>query len=992
MLALLLAAALPQGPDFTTEVRPILADRCFACHGPDADARRAGLRLDIAEASQKVLESGRRAIVPGHPEDSELVRRIRSVDPDRVMPPPEEHKQLDERERQVLERWIAEGAQYRPHWAFVAPVRPPVPDNGAAHPIDAFVRARLAAADLEPSPEADRATLCRRVSLDLIGLPPTPEELEAFVNDEREDAYERLVERLLASPRYGERQARRWLDLARYADTNGYEKDRPRSMWPYRDAVIRALNDDVPFDRFTIAQLAGDMLPDASIDDIIASGFHRNTMRNEEGGIDPLEFRYLAMVDRVATTGTTWLGLTVGCAQCHTHKFDPITHREYFALMGLLDNCDEPEWTIPSDELLAQRAKLSTQIESAWRDLPSNWPAADQEGNPTTPLAERFEAWEQTESAHAVAWTVARPTAWTSTLPHFRVLDDGSIFASGDATKSEVYTLELPAGDRSVRAIRLEVLPDANLPAHGPGLCDYEGPKGDFFLSEFEVEAAGARIPIAAATDSFAGSPFASQKRAGAANAIDGEMSSGWSTNGEQGRPHAAVFQLAEAVPGSVPITVTMRFERHYACGLGRFRLAVTDADSATARGHTAPVEDALAKSAEARDDADRLLVERRFLESAPELADHVQHIRRMENQLRGGTTTLVMRERPADNRRVTHRHHRGEFSQPREVVEPGVPEVLPPLPDDQAADRLALAQWLVTDDHPLTARVTVNRHWASFFGRGIVETVDDFGLQGALPSHPALLDWLAKTFVEDLGWSQKALHRLIVTSATYRQQSSTSARLEAVDPDNVLLARGPRVRLEAEQIRDSMLRAASLLSDKMFGPGVRPPQPAGVTEIAFGSPRWNASQGEDRYRRSVYTFQKRTAPFAMLQTFDGPSGENCTARRDRSNSPLQALTLLNDPMFIEIAQALGRQLRASSTDDQTRIQELGLRVLSRRFEPDEVEDLTAYLAKQRTRLATGSLDATTLAGSDDEHAVENAAWTLVTRVVMNLDEAIVKR
>ncbi|MEY2982678.1 MAG: hypothetical protein RL562_2905 [Planctomycetota bacterium] len=992
MLALLLAAFLPQGPDFTTEVRPILADRCFACHGPDAEARRAGLRLDVAEAASATLESGRRAIVPGRPQDSELVRRIRSSDPDRVMPPPGEHDALSEAERRILEGWIEAGAEYHPHWAFVAPQRPPVPGGDALHPVDAFVRARLAAEGLSPSPAADRATLCRRVHLDLIGLPPTPEELESFVADDREDAYERLVDRLLADPRYGERQARRWLDLARYADTNGYEKDRPRSMWPYRDAVIRALNDDVPFDAFTIAQLAGDMLPDASIDDIIASGFHRNTMRNEEGGIDPLEFRYLAMVDRVATTGTTWLGLTVGCAQCHTHKFDPITHREYFGLMGLLDNCDEPEWTIPTENLLAQRAHLTAQIESAWRELPAKWPATDKDGNATTPMAERFDAWEAAESARAVAWTIPRPSDWTTTLPHFRVLDDGSIFASGDATKSDVYTLELPAGTQPVHAIRLEVLPDENLPAHGPGLCDYEGPKGDFFLSEFEVHANGARIPIAAATDSFAGSPFASQKRAGAANAIDGEMSSGWSTNGEQGRPHAAVFKLAEAIPTGVPLTVTMRFERHYACSLGRFRLAVTDSDAAEARGHTALVEEALTKPADAREDAAKLLVERRFLESAPELADHIQHIRRLENQLRGGTTTLVMRERPADNRRVTRRHHRGEYAQPREVVAPGVPEVLPALPEGQPADRMALARWLVSGEHPLTARVTVNRHWASFFGRGIVETLDDFGLQGALPSHPELLDWLAKTFVEDLGWSQKALHRLIVTSATYRQDSSAGASLEARDPDNVLLARGPRVRLEAEQIRDAMLRAASLLSEKMFGPGVRPPQPDGVTEIAFGSPRWNASQGEDRYRRSVYTFQKRTAPFAMLQTFDGPSGENCTAKRDRSNSPLQALTLLNDPMFIEIAQALGRRLGASSTDDQTRIQELGLRVLSRRFEPDEVEDLTAYLAKQRTRLATGSLDAATLAGSDDEHAVENAAWTLLARVVMNLDEAIVKR
>ncbi|MDA0375617.1 MAG: DUF1549 domain-containing protein, partial [Planctomycetota bacterium] len=453
-LAVPIVLALPQQaqePDFTREVRPILADRCFACHGPDADARKAGLRLDEREGATGVLASGRRAIVPGQPADSELLARISSDDPETVMPPPGEHAKLSEHERLVLERWIAAGAEYRPHWSFVAPLRPPVPGNGETHPIDAFVRARLDAEGLAPSPEADRETLCRRVHLDLIGLPPTPDELRAFVEDTGDDAYERLVDRLLASPRYGERQARRWLDLARYADTNGYEKDRPRSMWPYRDAVIRALNEDVPFDEFTVRQLAGDMLPEPTIDDVIATGFHRNTMRNEEGGIDPLEFRYLAMVDRVATTGATWLGLTVGCAQCHTHKFDPITHREYFALMGLLDNCDEPEWTIPDDAQLQKQARIEAQIEAAWAGLPSEWPASDKDGNAVPPVAERFAAWEREESARAVHWRIVEPQAWKTTLPHLRQRDDGSIFASGDATKSDVYTLELPAAQRPVR-------------------------------------------------------------------------------------------------------------------------------------------------------------------------------------------------------------------------------------------------------------------------------------------------------------------------------------------------------------------------------------------------------------------------------------------------------------------------------------------------------------------------------------------------------------
>jgi hypothetical protein len=1026
LLLVIAAAALPAaataaGPDFNRDIRPILSNRCFKCHGPDEANQEAGLRLDHREAAIQELDSGERAIVPGHADASELVARIMSDDPDLVMPPPHTKVSLSADEKRMLAAWVEAGAEYAPHWAFLPPVKPEPPavrDEGRVkNPIDRFVLARLEAEGLAAAQPADSATLCRRVHLDLVGLPPSPDELAAFLADESPDAYEQLVDRLLASPRYGERWARKWLDLARYADTNGYEKDRPRTIWPYRDWVIRSLNDDLPFDQFTIRQIAGDMLPEPGVDDLVATGFHRNTMLNEEGGIDPLEFRYLAIVDRVGTTGTTWLGLTTACAQCHTHKYDPLTHTDYFSLFALLNNADEPEWIIPSEERSQRLATTMAKVESLWKELPGHWPApgpaanqlagssepggeAADAGRRAVSLAERFDAWSRAESARAVNWQVVRPDALESSMPHLVVLDDGSVLASGDQTKSDVYTISLPRVGKPVKAIRLEVLPHESLPDWGPGLCAYEGPRGDFFLSEFEVRVPpkAARIEVAKASESFGGTAAHGKGVSGAAAATDGVMSSGWSTTGRQGRAEAAVFELAQPIAAGDPIMVTLRFERHFACPLGRFRLSVTDTAGAEARGHSAEVEAALTKAPQSRSSEEREALLRRFLSTAPEVSDRVKEIERLEATLRGGLSTLVMQERPKDNPRPTHRHHRGEFTQPEEKVSPAVPAFLPQLPADAPADRLALAKWLVSPTNPLTARVTVNRQWQAFFGRGIVATVEDFGYQGDLPSHPELLDWLAVSFREPtesggLGWSLKQLHRLIVTSNTYRQDSTVTPPLAARDPQNLLLARGPRVRLEAEVIRDSMLKAAGLLSPKMDGPGVRPPQPEGVTEVAYGAPTWQPSQGEDRHRRGIYTFQKRTAPFAFTTTFDGPSGEACIARREVSNSPLQALTLLNDPMFVEIAQALGRLAATAGPDDAARFDLLARRLFSRSLEADEAALFADYLAEQRRRLAAGELDAAALAGGEpDADIQERAAWTLVARAAMNLDETIVKR
>lgn len=1160
-------------PDFNREVRPILAQHCFKCHGPDAGQRKAGLRLDSKRGATGALPSGNRAIVPGDPLKSVFWRRVASTGAD-CMPPAYANKPLSAPQKATLRRWIAAGAEYRPHWAFVAPQQtaPPRVRQTAwtRNPIDAFVLARLEKEGLHPAPEADRYTLARRLSLDLIGLPPTREEADAFVRDPTPDAYEKLVDRLLASPHYGERWARRWLDLARYADTNGYEKDRPRSIWPYRDWVINALNRDMPFDQFTIAQLAGDLLPNAGLEDRIATGFHRNTMLNEEGGIDPLEFRFYAMTDRVATTGTVWLGLTTGCAQCHTHKFDPITQREYYGMMAFLNNTEERTLDVPSDDAAAKRRAMEAQIaakEAALADrfpaesgmrwtpvapqsvttasgaaaetlsdgsvrisginperdtytvslrsslaeiaavrlealpdpslggggpgrtphgnfvltgfsasisvTPSDTPAptvtahftraeADyaQEGFPAqnalrnspgmgwaiqgpgswnvarsavftlehpirlsagsrwtfrldhaygghhtlgrfrlslgtaaadgqprevrrrAHLERRFGEWLRAQEARAVQWEILKPTQAKSNLPLLTVLEDSSLFVSGDQTKRDVYDLDFSRIGPPITAVRLEALPDDRLPKHGPGRVFYEGPAGDFFLSEITLTAGGVKAPFASAAQSGGSAAQA---------AIDGDPQTGWTIQGRQGLATSAVFRLAQPLDART-FSVQLLFERYFAAGLGRFRIAVTSDLRPAEADLPADVEEILRLPAAQRPAAANERLMRAFLASAPELEPERQAIDALRKQLPEYTSTLVFSERPPENPRPTFVHRRGEFLQPEERVEPDVFAVLPPLPANAPRNRLSFARWLVAPQNPLAARVLVNRQWAAFFGKGIVRTLEDFGYQGELPTHPQLLDWLAVEFVRQ-GWSLKKLHRLIVTSAAYRQASRVTPLLQQKDPENRLLARGPRVRLEAELLRDSALMASGLLSPRIGGPSVFPPQPPGVTsEGTYGPLAWNVSPGEDRYRRGLYTFSKRTAPYAMFTTFDAPSGEVCLARRESSNTPLQALALLNDRVFVEAAQALGAQTAAHAGSDTERLTLLFRRCLTRPPTTGETEQLTRFCADQKARFERKELDPVAVAGEGAGDAAARAAWTAVARALLNLDEAIVKR
>ncbi len=997
LLACVLATVMLPAQDlsYSRDIRPILSKNCFKCHGPDAKRRKAKLRLDRPSAVQR----------------EHMVEHITSADPKAIMPPPKSGKKLSPAEIKLLTRWVEQGSKYEQHWSFVPPRRPSLPpaENRELHPIDRFVHSTLQTAGMTPSDPADRLTLIRRVSLDLIGLPPTPGEADAFVADHSPDAYEKIVERLLASPRYGERWARRWLDLARYADTNGYEKDRERSIWPYRDWVIKALNADMPYDQFAIEQVAGDMLPNATSSQLIATGFHRNTMLNEEGGIDPLEYRYYAVNDRVQTTGTVFLGLTLSCAQCHTHKYDPITHSEYFGLLAFLNNSDEPTYRLPD---AAKDAKAELRRESAIRKqkgLAALWPVDAKQS-----LGERFDGWLSETRASVVAWQALQANEATSNLPSISLEADGVVFCSGDTSKHDTYRLTYTAGTTPITALRLEALPDVRLPDGGPGMTYYEGTIGDFFLREFKLTAAGKAVAIASATESYSKNRYGNQA-VSAALAADGDLQTGWSVHGRIGERHVAVFVLAEPLAAGTTFELEMHFGRHFGSSLGKFCLSATgDARGGKAMAFGPEIEGLLRRADDSLAAEDRDRLRETFLLGAPEVAAHAKKIEKLR-RLPAYTTTLVFDERAPGHMRPTHRHHRGEFLQPKELVLPGVPEVLHAWSEGRSKDRLGFARWLVSSDNPLVARVAVNRHWAAFFGTGLVRTLDDFGAQGEIPSHPELLDWLSTEFVEG-GWSLKSLHRLIVTSATYKQSSLVSADARQRDPENRWLGRAPRFRLEAEILRDAALFSAGVLSSKMFGPPVRPPQPSGITEFAYGNPKWKASKGEGRRRRSLYTFAKRTTPYALFQTFDAPSGEACKARRDKSNTALQALSLINDPQLLEIAQAMGETVDRYALEHGDNLNVTLVhafrRVLTRHPSAEELVVLTAFVQRQQTRFAADSASARAVAGIaakvesgevepgkaelrmedlSEARIVSRATWTSLCRALFGLDETITR-
>jgi mono/diheme cytochrome c family protein len=1009
-------AAHPQGEGFGTfvdDIRPILAARCYQCHGPEL--QQNDLRMDSLAALLKGSANGA-VVIPGDSEKSPLVRRIMALDRPQM---PYGGPPLSAQQITLIRKWIDAGARGpdsaeplaagKPvkHWAYVKPVRPEVPKVKDAawcrNPIDNFVLARLEKEGLKPSPEASKEMLIRRVSLALIGLPPTLEEVDAFLADHSPNAYEKVVDRLLASPRYGERWAAPWLDLARYADTNGYEKDMRRTMWKYRDWVINALNQDMSFRDFTIQQIAGDMLPDPDTEELIASGFNRNTMTNMEGGVDPEEYYWYTQVDRVNTTATVWLGSTLGCAECHNHKFDPFTQKDYYRFLAFFagekyndDNsyegpyAREPVIELPTPEQAAKSKQLRAQIADLQTVLDT----------PTPALAAAQAQWEQGIKTAEAKWTVLQPSHYVSLGgASLKLLPDGSILAGGKNPDADSYELTAHTDLTGITGVRIEVLNDPSLPAGGPG----RDPDGNFFLSDFEVQAAPADKPAAAKKIVFK-TAVADESQDGYVfdNLVnDKPQPKGWGIRTADDK--ATTVRRGILMPdkpfgfaGGTLLTIRMKHDMAYTkCGIGRFRISVTSmADPRVVAGVPATLRHVLDLPAAQRTEQQSADLAAAYRAIAPLLnpvRDKKKQVEKADADL-GIATTLVMGEKNSFERPCTHMHIRGAFLSLGDKVCAGVPFVLNPLPDDQMPNRLGLANWLVSDDNPLTARVTVNRYWEQLFGRGIVETSEDFGTQGSPPTHPLLLDWLATEFMRD-GWSMKKILRTIVTSSTFRQTSNATPELEEKDPYNLLFARGPRFREPAEMVRDSALAASGLLSAKIGGPSVFPYQPAGVWDRPYNNDKWEESKGEDQYRRSLYTFIRRTSPYPSWTTFDAPTREFCTVRRVRTNTPLQALTTLNDPAFFVAAQALGRKILQDGGADATARVTYGFRrCLTRRPTAPELNRLLAYYRSeagyfQKDPKAAG-LVAKGFAGPSAD-LPEAAAWTMVSNVLLNLDEAI---
>ncbi|HEV8482074.1 MAG TPA: PSD1 and planctomycete cytochrome C domain-containing protein [Blastocatellia bacterium] len=1008
--------------DFVGDIQPIFQKYCYQCHGPSQQS--AGLRLDLRDSALA------KVILPGKASASALYQRIAGLTDQARMPM---GGRLDARQIALIKTWIDQGAVWtdeaRPktgeaaqHWAFIAPLRPQPPEIARKHwarnPIDYFVLARLEKEMLSPSPEADRATLLRRLSLDLRGLPPTIEEVDSFLKDTRPEAYEKQVERFLNSPHYGERWGRQWLDAARYADSDGYEKDKPRQVWFYRDWVIDALNRDLPYDQFIIEQIAGDLLPSATQSQVTATGFLRNSMLNEEGGIDPEQFRMEAMFDRIDAIGKSILGLTIQCAQCHNHKYDPLRQEEYYRLFAFLNNSHEANVAVYTPDEQMKRAEIFRRIREIETDIQHR--AADWQ--------QRMNAWEEQVRQNQPDWIVLRPavddisTGGQKYLP----MDDGSFLAQGYAPTKHRAKFTVSTDVQNITAFRLELLKDPNLPMGGPG----RSIRGTGALTEFEVWAAPAaapdkpvRIELAKATADIAQSEKELEsifddktKRRRVTGpveyAIDRKDETAWGIDvgpGCSNQARKAVFAAQKPIKNEGGTVLTFYLAQNHGGwnsddnqnnNLGRFRFSITTAASPAADQVPSTVREILSVPREERSAAQIQSVFSYWRTTVPEWQDANRRIEELWREHPQGSTQLIMSER--QERRETHVLMRGDFLKPDRSVTPGVPAFLHTLPNDATPDRLAFARWLVDRKSPTTARALVNRIWQSYFGTGLVATSEDFGRQGEAPSHRELLDWLAVEFMEK-GWSVKHIHRLIVTSSAYRQSSRVAPDLQARDPFNRLLARGPRLRVDAEIVRDIALSASGLLNAKVGGPSVFPPAPdlLFLPPVSYGPKAWNEAKDDNRYRRAIYTFRYRSVPYPVLQVFDAPNGDASCPRRARSNTPLQALTTLNETLFVEAARALALiTLKEGGPTDTQRLTYAFRRVLARRPAAGESSELLGFLNKERSRFLAGELNPWNLAVNDPDKPFhlpagarmeDLAAWTALSRVMLNLDETITK-
>ncbi|MBM3845046.1 MAG: DUF1553 domain-containing protein [Verrucomicrobia bacterium] len=1156
--------------DFGRQILPILSDNCYACHGPDDQARKGGLRLDHPEDAFKPAKSGKPTIVPGKPEESELLKRLHTTDPDDAMPPEKFGKKLSEGQKALLKQWIAQGATWKQHWAFTPPVRPVPPPtrntSWARNNVDRFILSRLEREGIKPSKEADPVTLIRRASLDLTGLPPSPDEVEAFRNDKRPDAYERLIERLMKSPRYGEHMAKYWLDAARYADSHGYHIDAERHMWKYRDWVIDAYNKNMPFDQFTIEQLAGDLLPEPSVDQKVASGYVRANMSTGEGGAIVDEYQAKYTFDRTETTSTIWMGLTMTCARCHTHKYDPITHREYFGLYSFFNNLKEavmdgntpnpdPAIQVPSPDQKERLDSLRKWIAEGKTKVERAMPEID----------EAQTAWEKSwRTRLAQAWTVSRPQSFTATSnAQHQILDDKSVLVTGPNPPQDIYSVVLRSEAGPFAGLRLEALPDDSLPQKSSSRAD----DGIFRLSEFEADYT---LPGADGKPGETKSLKFSQAIADATvkdreadKAIDGKPETGWQAFSAASKSAATVlFLLKEPMqmPEEVELRLRMKFQASVnKRAIGRFRISSAQSEDLAyalappkpdpwhvlgalkagnpietlnspldpekkvdlkqtfqgvreeARWNAkADLEDGknhvlvsslhgvhgiyyLTRNLNARqeqtveisvraDDVFRIWVNQeqvgeRLVKEKPgegplkttvrlkkgdnqilikavnvqgnsrfqfsmspmdesilppriavllaspgqmppdqqtELKNHFRRVKspewRKDNEQLAAwreeesglnkaiPTTLVAREE-MEKPRETRILMRGEYDKTGDVVGRGTPAVLPPFPKDSPTNRLGLARWLLMPSHPLTARVTVNRFWQQFFAVGIVKTSEDFGVQSEAPSHPELLDWLATEFITS-GWDVQKVQKTILLSAAYRQESRHRPEVSARDPENRLIARGPRFRVDGEMIRDTALYVSGLLVEKQGGRSVKPFEPSGLWEaVSFNnSQKYVVDEGDALYRRSLYTHWKRQSPPPNMLLFDAPTREYCVVKRPRTNTPLQALALLNDPQFVEASRAFAdRMLKDGGRNDESRLRYGFRRATGRPPTKAELDVLKESLAVQRAAFmgkaeeASKFLKVGNFAATSDATAEELAAWSAVASMILNLDETLTK-
>ena len=1024
---------------FNRDVRPILSNTCFHCHGPDEKERKGGFRLDLKEEAFKPGKSGLVPLVPGKPDDSELLVRIfLDAEDSDSMPPKDSGKSITAADRETLRKWVEQGAEYQGHWAFIAPERPELPKSGNnSHPVDAFLDARLEKEGLKMQPEADKATLLRRLSLDIAGLPPTLAEQDAFEKDTAPDAYEKVVDRLLNSPHYGERMALDWLDFARYADSNGFQSDGSRQMWIWRDWLINAYNRNLPFDQFTIEQLAGDLLPNPTEDQIIATGFNRNHRLNGEGGRIEAEWFVETVIDRVETTGMTWMALTLNCCRCHDHKYDPVTQKEFYGMFAFFNSNEEngvlgpegkngvntpPLLRVSNAEQKAELAKLDAEIaaaEARSKGAGAEMPAAlaKWEGEMRAKLtgpggATSLASWVQVSKESAKSLGGATLTRQP----------DGSWLAGGKNAANDTYEVTMPVPEGKFGGVLLEVFPDASLPNQSLG----RGSNGNFVLTGVEVVLNGTAVALGKAEADYEQPAYTVANIVANAKTPAAKGSKGWAIDGnaaDKRLPRRAMFLAASpvAVPKGATLTVQLRHQSTFGDhNIGRFRLSTTTMDPSLVKldggiGLPETISKLLTGDPATRSEADRKALDEYFRKNADhpvaqaKVAFDAARAKRKDYE-EALPSVMVMKERAEAKEAFVL--NRGEYDRPMDKVARVLPAALPPLGEGDPVNRLGLAKWLVSGKHPLTARVWINREWERLFGVGIVKTSENFGSQAEWPMHPELLDWLAVEFVSPTqlppvngkkagAWDMKAMLKFLVMSRAYRQSSATTPELVARDPENRLLARGPRFRLRGELVRDQALAVAGLIAPTIGGASVRPYMPEGVWDETsrYGDLRgYKADEGEGLYRRTMYTIWKRTGAPPTMLLFDAPNREVCTPKRSRTNTPLQALALLNEVTFVEASRALAeRMIREGGATAEERII-TGYRLASAR-RPDEktVATLKAGLDRRLTefKAAPDSAKAYIAHGTSKPDAtinpVELAAYTVTANILLNLDRVITR-